>query len=195
MASLKTLERDGLTGFDPEWDGYTGRAYQWRVKAQRRTWHIGLCFERKQDCEYLAQLAGTTEWRKAITRNLRDGDEAISVEITYKDYRDGKPLGRLAVLKGTRYPVSERIVRGGEKKLAVLWAKGMSYESTEKPLSPTKTELLNAEIGMAVEWYIFAWSGDGWKHMASIASAEHKDAFVSLLKRQGKEVYVAKRNR
>lgn len=194
MASLNALEKDGLAGFDPEWDDYTGRAYQWRTKARQRTWCIGLCFARARDCEYLPSLVSAVGWHKAITRNLREGDDEISVEITYKDYQDGKPIGRLAVLKGTRYPIATRFVRG-EKRPSVLWSKGTTYENKERHLAPTKTELLDATIGMAVEWYVFEWSGDGWEHVASVTSAEHKDAFVSLLKRQGKEVYVAKRDR
>lgn len=191
MASLKELERDGLTGFDPEWDDYTGRAYRWRVHAGRRSWFIGLNHERASDCSYLATLVSTAEWRKAVAKNIKETDDEVSVEITYKDYQDGRPISRLSVLRGITYPVVVRTVRGGEQKPSVQWAQGAPYEHDERHPAPTESEMLNAAIGMDVRWYVFAWSGDGWEHIASVATDEHKDALVSLLKKDGRETYVA----
>lgn len=190
MASLRELERDGLTGFDPEWDNYTGRAYQWRVRAGRRSWFIGLNHERAADCANLTTMMSTAEWHKAIAKNIKETDKEVSVEITYKDYQDGRPTSRLSVLSGTTYPVATRTVRGGERRPSIQWARGTAYEHDERHPAPNESEVLDAAIGMHVRWYIFAWSDDGWEHIASVATNEHKNALISLLRKSGRETCV-----
>lgn len=195
MASLTELENAGRTGFNPEWDDYDGRAYQWRVKAGKRSWPVALCFRYADECEHLPGNVSTPDWRRAISKGIRETDEEIAVEIVYRDYRKGKPISRLSVLKGTRYPVAIRTVRGGGAKPTVLWAKGERYENKEKLPAPTASEMLNAEIGMSVKWYVFVWDGTGWQHLASVADTESRDALVSFLKKQGKETYTMERQR
>lgn len=195
MATLKELENDGLSGFDPEWDEYSGRAYRWRVKAGSRTWFIGDWFETSGSCEYFASLISRQDWRNAVSSRLREGDTSVKVEIVYKEHEDGKPVGRVSVLKGRTYPVELRRVRGGETKPTVQWTQAEQHENREKRPLPSKNDIFNAQIGKGVKWYLFVWEDEGWRYVASLTDEKHKDALVSYLRKQGREVATQERSR
>ena len=193
MASLRELENDYLAGFDPEWDEYTGRAYRQQVRARSadgksRTWTIGLWHETEGNCDYFAYKVSRQDWRSAVSSRLRDGDVEVSTEVVYKDYRNGKPMGRVAVLKGVRYPIASRA-----GKPSVQWSKGEHFKEQERRPMPSDNDILSADIGSGVRWHVFTWDGEGWSLSASLTKKDHKDALVAWLRKQGEEVYVSER--
>lgn len=193
MASLNQLVREGLAGFSPDWYEHTGRAYRWRVKTHTpsgslKTWDIGDWFESASACDNFRAVLSRKEWRERIASGLVDGSDEVSVEIVYKDFEDGRPAGRLSVLRGIAYPVTERSGRA-----AILWAKGEEYGRRESLPAVSKNDVFDAQVSRNISWYVFVWEGDEqgcWRHVASIARKEDLDGFVDMLKRSGEEVRV-----